>query len=522
MPTLFGTIEDVTGAPLDPAALPRVTVRAPSQRASLAEQARLVASVPVPVTVTAAGEITVDLEPGPAILLVETNRSRDVYELGVTEDMTLLTEALAETLPERSWVESLMVKLREDTVTAATDALEAAIATGQDRAEIEQLRQNLIDAANQNAAPHLTQAALNATYETQVQATSKLIVAPSSMTGPNVLVGGTQNNTAIASDVGISVILQPGTGPYNNVIGGDGANVNTTTPNTTTTGTNAHVSVVGGYDNSAGALSSKIISDHSKTLPGSGGHNGIFGGANITMGSNASFAFSTGRRNTVNALAAGVVGTDNTSTGNLSWTSGGFNTNNSIQGVMSGQNGTNIAAYGWVHGNYCQTVSGANHASAMGFYAMGRNPAQNALASQRIATTGDCQTSVTHFGGTTTSDVETTLRSGPVAAVTVWALARGQAATVDLTVIGKEIATGHVIGAWDIKAVVEWPATGNLVVLQAPVVTPRFVRTEDPAIAPTATLVTASTAGAVAPRVKGMTGRPVAWSARMVTVEIAT
>lgn len=172
MPILTGTIDDVTGSPLPdrvPLATLRVTVRAPSRRSSLTEQARLVASVPVPVEVSPTGEISVELEPGPAVMLVEGEGLRDVYELGVTADMTLLTEALQEMSPTRSWVESQMVQLRSQTVTAAADALDAAIATGQDRAEIELLRQNLIDAANENAAPHLTEAALNATYGTKAE-----------------------------------------------------------------------------------------------------------------------------------------------------------------------------------------------------------------------------------------------------------------------------------------------------------------------------------------------------------------
>ena len=122
MPILTGTIDDVTGSPLPdrvPLATLRVTVRAPSRRSSLAEQARLEASVPVPVEVSPTGEISVELEPGPAVMLVEGEGLRDVYELGVTADMTLLTEALQEMSPTRSWVESQMVQLRSQTVTAA-------------------------------------------------------------------------------------------------------------------------------------------------------------------------------------------------------------------------------------------------------------------------------------------------------------------------------------------------------------------------------------------------------------------
>ena len=370
-------------------------------------------------------------------------------------------------------------------------------------------------------------AAHNATYERAGTVAEAVVVQFTGTTGarsenPNVIMGGERNGSGFAPDTYGSVILNPGqsSGGSNNVVGGTGENVGTPNLNTTSLGTNASISVVGGYDNSAGALSSKIISDHSKTLPGSPGHNGIYGGANITMGAAAGFSFATGRRNVVDAVSAAMFGTDNSAKGGASLTSGAFNVNDSNQGVMSGQAGKNRAAYGWIHGHSSETVAGAVHSAARGLYAVARNAGQRAEATQRITETGDCQTSVTHFGGTTTNDTETTLRSG--VSVLPWALVRGQAVAVDITVIAKEPATGHVIGAWDVKAVLEWPATGNLAVLQAPVVTTRYVRVEDPVIAPSATVVTASTAGTVTPRVKGIAGRTIAWSARMTTVEIAT
>ena len=133
MPTLTGTLAEITGSPIDPDSLHEVTVRAPSSRASLADQERLVASVAVPVEVSAGGVISVDLEPGPAILLVKGEGLRDTFELGVTEDMTLLSEALAEAAPDRSWVESVMVQLRAEAVAAAAAAAEDRQQTGLDR-----------------------------------------------------------------------------------------------------------------------------------------------------------------------------------------------------------------------------------------------------------------------------------------------------------------------------------------------------------------------------------------------------
>ncbi|MCY1656361.1 hypothetical protein OVA21_03885 [Dietzia sp. SL131] len=179
MPILTGTIDDVTGSPLPdrvPLATLRVTVRAPSRRSSLTEQVRLVASVPVPVEVSPTGEISVELEPGPAVMLVEGEGLRDVYELGVTADMTLLTEALQEMSPTRSWVESQMVQLRSQTVTAAGDAQTAksdaegaaSVAEGH-RTHVDAIRQTLDEAAQSNVAPYLTQSELNATYGTKAE-----------------------------------------------------------------------------------------------------------------------------------------------------------------------------------------------------------------------------------------------------------------------------------------------------------------------------------------------------------------
>lgn len=176
MPILTGTIDDVTGSPLPdrvPLATLRVTVRAPSRRSSLTEQARLVASVPVPVEVSPTGEISVELEPGPAVMLVEGEGLRDVYELYVTADMTLLTEAANEAAPahERSWVESQLVQLRTETenlvsdaVTAAGAATSAAGEAEADRAHVDSIRTLLDEAAQTNVAPYLTETALNATY----------------------------------------------------------------------------------------------------------------------------------------------------------------------------------------------------------------------------------------------------------------------------------------------------------------------------------------------------------------------
>lgn len=122
MPTLTGTLADVTGDELDPADIRSVSVRAPAERPSLTGGDVLIVSAPV--DLARSGVLSVALEPGPAVLVVVTDASRDVYELHVTADMTLLSEAVAESAPahERSWVESVMVQLRADAREAAQDA----------------------------------------------------------------------------------------------------------------------------------------------------------------------------------------------------------------------------------------------------------------------------------------------------------------------------------------------------------------------------------------------------------------
>lgn len=202
MPILTGTIDDVTGSPIADVPSVRVTVKAPSRRSSLAEQARLVASVPVPVEVSPTGEIAVELEPGPAVMLVEGEGLRDVYELGVTADMTLLTEALQEMSPTRSWVESQMVQLRAATVTAAGDAQaaksDAETAAGDaetHRTHVDAIRDLLDEAAQNNVAPYLTPTELNATYVPGARVGG---LAPAPLIGATVTNEGSSNPRAIA------------------------------------------------------------------------------------------------------------------------------------------------------------------------------------------------------------------------------------------------------------------------------------------------------------------------------------
>lgn len=123
MPTLTGTLADVTGTELQPAQIKQVYVKAPANRPSLADGDLLI--VTARVTLEPSGILSVDLEPGPAVLVVDTYAGGpDVYELHVTADMSMLAEAVAESAPahERSWAESVMVQLRADAIAAAERA----------------------------------------------------------------------------------------------------------------------------------------------------------------------------------------------------------------------------------------------------------------------------------------------------------------------------------------------------------------------------------------------------------------
>lgn len=123
MPTLTGSLHDVTGVELTPAMIRRLFVKAPAERASVTNGGVLIVSAPV--DLPASGALSIVLEPGPAVLVVDTYAGGpNTYELHVTADMTLLSEAVAEVggVVDRSWVESVMVQLRADAVAAAARA----------------------------------------------------------------------------------------------------------------------------------------------------------------------------------------------------------------------------------------------------------------------------------------------------------------------------------------------------------------------------------------------------------------
>lgn len=329
--------------------------------------------------------------------------------------------------------------------------------------------------------------------------------------GKNTTFGHSTN--AIAGDVSTSVILGGGSTGYNNVIGGDGANVNTTSPNTTTTGTGAHVSVVGGYDNSAGSLSSKIISDHSKTEVGGAGHNAIYGGANHVIKSTASFAmiaggqnnevsgqggFATGQRNKVGGTGSACFGYDNTLTANGTFANGAAHTVSGLYSQASGS--TNTAA--------------ANFSKAEGNYAHTRTVGQQTLATGRFAALGDAQTSVIEMYKQTTDAITTTL--GMLQSTTSHQLLPNQSVVFTVLLVARVVG-GTDTAAWEIKGCYRRGATGTPIAVGSPIITQLGADTG--ATAWTAAM-SADSAGGLNVRITGEAGKTIRWVQRMTLVEV--
>lgn len=327
--------------------------------------------------------------------------------------------------------------------------------------------------------------------------------------GVNTTFGHSSNK--IADDISTSVIIGGGSTGYNNVIGGDGANVGTTTPNTTKPGTNAHVSVIGGYDNSAGSLSSKIISDHSKTEEGGDGHNAIYGGAKHIIKSTASYAmiaggqsnevsgqggFATGLRNKVAGTGSACFGYDNTLNANGDFANGAANT---INGTYAQANGSTNTANG-------------NFSKAEGNYAHTRSVGQQALATGKFANLGDAQTSVLQMYRQTTD--ETTVTLGMMASNTSHVVLNNQAVAFNALVIARDIASNDT-ASWEIKGSA-MRTTAGLNIVGTPIITDLGkINASTWTIA-----VTGGGDGTLNVRITGKAGKTIRWVQKMTLVEV--
>lgn len=347
---------------------------------------------------------------------------------------------------------------------------------------------------------------------------SEVVTGAGGSTGPNLILGSevNRNLSAIASDVATSVILNPGAGAgQNNIIGGNGsATVNTGTPNAVVADTNASVSVVGGYDNVAGSLSSKIISDHSYTEVGGEGHNAIYGGAVNICRSTAAFAgifagyqsevggryaFATGYRNKASAQSSAVTGNDNTVTGTGSTADGSFNT-------VSGQ-------YSAAVGN--RNEVGGNYGAAWGQYAKTTNAFQQAFADGRFAATGDAQTSLYVIHKATTNSTATPLGIGGGAIGPIIPI--NTSVTFSALIVARD-AAGTDTGSYKVEGAIRRGASGAPVVVGTPVIT---TLAEDAGAADWGpTVVAGGSTGGLNILVAGDASRTVRWVMRLTTVEV--
>lgn len=190
MVALTDSIIDITGQTVGD--IHTAFVRAPSQRPSFTG-AGLVSTKPVAISDT--GVLSLDLEPGPAVLVVLGSTFHDTWELYVEEGQATIRDAVAAvagalTQHEVSVLRQLLVGAQAAAGIAA-DEREAAELAAQsasgDRSHVDQVRDLLDDVFDQSQAgqalpPRLMESALSATYVSLnalgvIQATDHGIVA---------------------------------------------------------------------------------------------------------------------------------------------------------------------------------------------------------------------------------------------------------------------------------------------------------------------------------------------------------
>lgn len=338
---------------------------------------------------------------------------------------------------------------------------------------------------------------------------------------PNTILGGVRNGSAVASDVTGGILLNPGGVGYNNVVGGDGsATVGTTTPNTSRTGTGANQSVIGGYDNVAGHLSSKIIADHSWTEYGTGtsqGHNAIYGGAHHVIREAANFsAIVGGQSNDVAGAYSLVTGNTNVLTANAD-SAFAFGNNHTVDGVgtlTGGASNSNSAPYAFVLGQLNDAGSANHFSAALGQYASSRVRGQWTWAVGRFATTGDAQHS-TGVWTLQTTDATASQRLKPGGLGAYYNIPVSQSCMVEAHVVARST-SGTVQGAWIIRGAAYRNATGNSTIIGTPLVETLYA--DGGLTAPT--LLAASSAGQVSVRVTGLAATTINWMGRVTITEV--
>jgi len=329
--------------------------------------------------------------------------------------------------------------------------------------------------------------------------------------GPNIVLGHTAN--AISDDVSTSIILGGGNSSYNNVIGGDGsATVGTTTPNAMSAGTGANVSVIAGYDNVAGQLSSKIIADHSYTEIGGNGHNAIFGGANHVMRSTAEFAFiGGGNSNEVSGAGGFASGLRNTVGGQGSVSFGYDNTITEAGGYTTGAAHNVTGGYAQAHGSTCNAE--APFSRAEGSSARARTLGQQAFTGGVFAVQGDAQTSTIEMHRATTDATQMTM--GIVGSSTSHQLLPNQTVAYDIIVVARD-AAGTDSSAWRLTGLARRGATGTPALVGAM----KTVLGVDAGAAAWDVEMSADSAGGLNTLITGEAAKTIRWVQRMTLIEV--
>lgn len=229
-----------------------------------------------------------------------------------------------------------------------------------------------------------TRAALSATFAPQSAASDRRVLTGGSpgASAVNIVQGNAAN--AAATDLGGAVVLGGGTDVNNNVVGGDGsATVGTATPNAAQTGTGAHYSVVGGYDNVAGGLASIVLGFHNYTEIGTT-HCTIGGGSfqKATGGADyATIAGGTGHKVSGDGSTIGG-GHNNEATGLDATVAGGVSNQALAQFAVVTGGTTNVAK------NPSSVVNGGNTNSAKGDSSVIGGGTQNVIGHDTNATWG--------------------------------------------------------------------------------------------------------------------------------------
>ena len=341
----------------------------------------------------------------------------------------------------------------------------------------------------------------------------KEVVTNAQTDGKNTIFGHATNQ--IADDVSTSVILGGGSKNYNNIIGGDGANVGTTTENTTAAGTGAHVSVVGGYDNSAGSLSSKIISDHSKTEVGGDGHNAIYGGANHVAKSTASFSMvAGGQNNQVGGYGGFVTGIRNVCSGQGSAVFGYDNECETNGGFIAGAANAIKSLFCTCFGSGNTVEASSNFASVFGNHGVARFVGQQVFTAGRIAKSGDAQTSVMEMHKQTSNGTGTAL--GVLGSSSGYKLQPNQSVAFTALLIGRDSATTD-CASFEIKGLATRGESGSSVVVNSTV---NSIGASAGAAAWRISAVNGASDGGVNVYVVGEDNKVINWVMRITLVEV--